>query len=693
MRRFRFLGLALSCLLAAGVVPDVRAQEKMPDDEEALRLRRVIMFTAGVAFYEHNGTVDGDAKVDIKFRTENINDLLKSMVVQDGGGGRISTATYPSREPIERLLGTFAIDLNGNPTLGDILNQVRGERVEIESPAKITGIILGVETKTRVVDEETVEKQYLNLLTDEGLRSIAMESVNRIKLLDAELNKELMQALTVLATQHSTDKKTVSLNFLGEGERNVRVGYIQESPIWKTSYRLVVGEDAPLLQGWAIVENTTEADWQNVQLTLVSGRPISFRMDLYEPLFMPRPLVEPELYASLRPPAYEDDLLDRRDNRREMADFKAKESAEESRAAMPAAPPGLAYAGRGAAQSADATKSEEKLNLSEGFASMAQAGDLGDLFQYVIESPVTLPRRQSAMIPIVNKSVEADKLSIYNVSVQPKHPLRGLRLKNTSGTHLMQGPITVFDDGAYAGDARIMDLPPSAERLISYALNLDVEVAREQKSAPDQITEIKIVRGTLSVSRKYEQTTEYTVKNSGKKKETVLIEHPINGGWELLKPTEPTERTRDMYRFSVDVEPGESTKLAVVEQRVLVNGYALTNLDDNTIIMYSSRPQASPELTKALQEVVKRKAVIAELVAERSRQEQLIRAVEQEQSRIRENMTRIPRESDLYARYIAKFTEQEDQVEDARAKINELQKKEQELRQELNNYLQNLTIG
>jgi hypothetical protein len=693
MRRFRFLGLALSCLLAAGVVPDVRAQEKMPDDEEALRLRRVIMFTAGVAFYEHNGTVDGDAKVDIKFRTENINDLLKSMVVQDGGGGRISTATYPSREPIERLLGTFAIDLNGNPTLGDILNQVRGERVEIESPAKITGIILGVETKTRVVDEETVEKQYLNLLTDEGLRSIAMESVNRIKLLDEELNKELMQALTVLATQHSTDKKTVSLNFLGEGERNVRVGYIQESPIWKTSYRLVVGEDAPLLQGWAIVENTTEADWQNVQLTLVSGRPISFRMDLYEPLFMPRPLVEPELYASLRPPAYEDDLLDRRDNRREMADFKAKESAEESRAAMPAAPPGLAYAGRGAAQSADATKSEEKLNLSEGFASMAQAGDLGDLFQYVIESPVTLPRRQSAMIPIVNKSVEADKLSIYNVSVQPKHPLRGLRLKNTSGTHLMQGPITVFDDGAYAGDARIMDLPPSAERLISYALNLDVEVAREQKSAPDQITEIKIVRGTLSVSRKYEQTTEYTVKNSGKKKETVLIEHPINGGWELLKPTEPTERTRDMYRFSVDVEPGESTKLAVVEQRVLVNGYALTNLDDNTIIMYSSRPQASPELTKALQEVVKRKAVIAELVAERSRQEQLIRAVEQEQSRIRENMTRIPRESDLYARYIAKFTEQEDQVEDARAKINELQKKEQELRQELNNYLQNLTIG
>jgi hypothetical protein len=693
MRRFRFLGLALSCLLAAGVVPNVRAQEKMPDDEEALRLRRVIMFTAGVAFYEHNGTVDGDAKVDIKFRTENINDLLKSMVVQDGGGGRISTATYPSREPIERLLGTFAIDLNGNPTLGDILNQVRGERVEIESPAKITGIILGVETKTRVVDEETVEKQYLNLLTDEGLRSIAMESVNRIKLLDAELNKELMQALTVLATQHSTDKKTVSLNFLGEGERNVRVGYIQESPIWKTSYRLVLGEDAPLLQGWAIVENTTEADWQNVQLTLVSGRPISFRMDLYEPLFMPRPLVEPELYASLRPPAYEGDLNDRHDNRREMAADEAMDNDVRSRFAAPAAPPGLAYGGRGQAQSADAAKSEEKFKMEQGFASMAQAGELGDLFQYVIESPVTLPRRQSAMIPIVNKSVEADKLSIYNVSVQPKHPLRGLRLTNTSGTHLMQGPITVFDDGAYAGDARIMDLPPSAERLISYALNLDVEVAREQKSAPDQITEIKIVRGTLSVSRKYEQTTEYTIKNSGKKKETVLIEHPINGGWTLLKPTEPSEKTRDMYRFSVEVEPGESTKLAVVEQRVLVNGYALTNLDDNTIIMYSSRPQASPELTKALQEVVKRKAVIAELVAERSRQEQLIRAVEQEQSRIRENMTRIPRESDLYARYIAKFTEQEDQVEAARAKINELQKKEQELRQELNDYLQNLTIG
>ncbi len=678
---------ALSVLLAGAPTP-AAAQ----DDEaaEALRLRRVIMFTAGVAFYEHRGEVDGDAKVNLRFRTENINDLLKSMVVQDTGGGRVSTATYPSREPIERLLGTFAIDLNNNPTLGAILNQVRGERIELESPTKLSGLILGVETKKRIVDDETIEREYLNLLTDEGLRSVPLDNVNRIKLLDDNLNRELLQALSVLATQHSTDKKTVTLNFTGDGQRDVRIGYIQESPIWKTTYRLVLGEgDGPLLQGWAIVENTTEDDWQDVQLTLVSGRPISFRMDLYEPLFMPRPLVEPELYASLRPQTYGTDLLPQADREAEMARQQNRREAFEGRARA-AAPPGAPRSGL----AADAAKAfaEEKMDLAGGVQSMAQAGEVGNLFQYVIETPVKLPRRQSALIPIVNEAIEAEKVSIFNANVQEKHPLRGLKLVNSTGTHLMQGPITVFDDGSYAGDARILDLPPTGERLLSYAMNLDVEVARQTQPAPDRITTIRIVRGTLHVTRKNEQTTRYTIKNSGKNNERLLIEHPFANNWELKQPTEPAEKTRDLYRFDVEVEAAASEDLAVVEERTLVSTLALTNLDDNTIVMYSSRPQASPELKAALQEVVRRKTEIAKKVNERQVHEQAIRAIEQEQGRIRENMTRIPRESDLYTRYITKFTEQEDEIEQARAAIRELQAQEQAMRQELNQFLQDLSV-
>ena len=182
--------------------------------------------------------------------------------------------------------------------------------MQVEAPTAITGTIVGVEKrKVKVGKDEAIEQEFLNLLTDQGLRSVNLETVSRIKLSDEKLNGELQQALAILATAHATDKKTVSLNFLGQGKRDVKVGYIQESPIWKTSYRLVLKDDEkPFLQGWAIVENTTEQDWNDVNLTLISGRPISFIMDLYQPLYVQRPEVKPELYAGLRPQIYDQDL-------------------------------------------------------------------------------------------------------------------------------------------------------------------------------------------------------------------------------------------------------------------------------------------------------------------------------------------------------------------------------------------------
>ncbi len=256
-------------------------------------------------------------------------------------------------------------------------------------------------------------------------------------------------------------------------------------------------DEKPFLQGWAIVENTTEQDWNDVNLTLVSGRPISFIMDLYQPLYAQRPVVQPELYASLRPQMYDQDLAAANEEFRKSAESKDAAPADRlarSRAGRMAG--GAFGAARGLAAPAapaagddlqlgvrvDAEKLAE-LNLAQGGQSLAQGGDVGELFQYTIATPVTLPRQQSAMLPIVNGSVEGTKVSIYNQSVHAKHPLNGLKLKNTTKLHLMQGPVTVFDGGAYAGDAKIEDLQPDTERLISYALDLDTEVAPETQGS------------------------------------------------------------------------------------------------------------------------------------------------------------------------------------------------------------------
>ena len=296
--------------------------------------------------------------------------------------------------------------------------------VEIDAPQPITGTIIGVEKrKVRIGKDETADVDFLNLLTDEGLRSVSLENVVRIKLLNEKLNKELRQALAVLATGHDTDKKTVTLHFLGEGKRAVRVGYIQEAPIWKTSYRLVLkDEDPPFLQGWAIVENTTEQDWNDVALTLVSGRPISFMMDLY----IRCSLIGRSSSRSCTPRSGRKPTIRTWPARTPIsAGWRMRRSPEgEGRMMMrkaAAAAPGMAMAAADRAYGAGQDRRDEQLamNLGQGGQSLAQAANVGELFKYEIDTPVTLPRHQSAMLPIVNDSVKGKKVSIYNPPCKP----------------------------------------------------------------------------------------------------------------------------------------------------------------------------------------------------------------------------------------------------------------------------------
>jgi hypothetical protein len=713
----RFLPLSFLCwVVLLGGTSNLEAQDAKPADaaasspeskaQESVPLKKVLMFTSGVGYFEHQGEVDGNAKVELRFNVDDINDLLKSMILEDRGGGKISTVTYDSRDPITKTLKTFPIDLTNNPTLADILNQVRGERVQVDSPTAITGTLLGVEKRRKEVGEnKSVEVELLNLLTDDGMRSLPMESIGRIKLLNPQLDKDFHQALAVLATGHNNDKKSVTLDFLGSGKRPVRVGYIQETPVWKTSYRLVLDEAGkPFLQGWAIVENTSEEDWNDVQLTLVSGRPISYRMDLYEPLYAERPLEQLELYASLRPQVYGQDLSESKVSEEKLA--RARNMAESRRsgkarsgmggmgggmfgqpteAAPAASPTPPAYADSDAAYPV----ADLVVPLS---GSAAQAGEVGELFQYAIETPVNLPRQKSAMLPIVNGTVEGEKLSIYNPAVQPKHPLNGLRLVNSTNLHLMQGPITVFDGATYAGDAKIEDLAPGAERLLSYALDLKTEVAPESKGHPDQVVSIKLVKGALQVTRKFVRETNYTVKNSDDKAKTVLIEQPFDASWKLVAPQEPTEKTRDLYRFAMKVEPGKPTKLAVIEEQVVQETLALSNLDDGAIVYFSNQKTDSPEVKAALLDVIKRKQSLQQVVQQREQLAARIAEITGEQERIRQNMGQLDRNSELYRRYVQKFGDQETAVEKMRADIEKLTAEEVRLRTSLDEHLLNLTL-
>ena len=694
----------------AADAPAVHAAAAAPSEESAqLPIGQVVLFSSGVGYFQREGQIDGDARVDLSFPVSDINDLIKSMVLRDLDGGHVAAVSYDSNAPVEKTLQSFAVNLSSNPTFGQVLNQARGEKVEVVlqqanagQPGTLTGSIMGVEAQQQPAGKDVlVNVEQLNLWCADGMRSVKLADVQRLRFLNPVMDNEVRKALETLTLSHDTQKKAVSLNFTGEGKRRVRVGYVIENPIWKTSYRLVLGkekEDKPFLQGWAVVENATDEDWKDVRMALVSGRPISFQMDLYTPLYVPRPTVVPELFASLRPVAYNGDL-----------GGKPGQGVATAPPPPPSAPaaglaaPANAYFARGIREGADGKGGDrakelglelaERMNLGTGGVStVATATKLGDYFQYALDGPVTLPRQKSALLPIVNKDVEGTRVSIYNERTQAKFPLLGLKFKNTSGLHLMQGPITVFEGSNYAGDARILDVEPNEERLISYAVDLGTEVNPVPSSDNGRLVQVKVVKGILHSQTKLRETKTYTVANRNDQERLVLIEHPVRNEFHLTDDTaKPAETASDVYRFELKVPAGKTVTQAVTEERVLNEQIQLASSNDDQIRFFLNATVAGPKVKEGLKQALDLRYALAKTQRDRAELERQLKDVTDDQVRMRANLKEMPPTAAAYKRYLDKFDQQETQIEKFQADIKKLQDQEHQQQKEFEDFLANLS--
>ena len=660
------------------------------------------LFSSGVGYFQREGEIDGSTRVDLTFPVQDINDLLKSMVLQDLGGGHIDAVSYESHDPIDKTLKSFAIDLTRNPTFGQILNQARGEKIEVvqqqaaNQPGTLTGTVVGVEKQKQPAGKDAfIENEVLNMWCAEGLRSVKLTEVQRLRFLNPVMETEFRKALDVLSLSHDTQKKAVSLSFVGEGKRPVRVGYVVESPIWKTSYRLVLKEDGkPYLQGWAVVENPSDEDWKDVRMALISGRPISFQMDLYQPLYVARPVVVPELFASLTPRTYESAME------------KDKAHASES-LPPPAAGPGGFGLGKGdektlalqeqsrrlAEKGAISQQDLQKnLDIRQGVNNAASAAQLGDFFQYKIEHPVNLARQKSAMLPIVGRDIEGAKVSIYNQGTHPKFPLLGLKFKNTSGMNLMQGPITVFENNTYAGDSRILDLQPNEERLLSYAIDLGTEVEAINPTNTGKVTKVKVNKGILYTTSLVHEGKTYKAKNRSQTDRLLIVEHPYRPEFHLVSSQKPSEQARDVYRFEVKVPAGKNGELEVAEERDVVSTVQLTNSDDQTIRQFLTMPVTSEKVKAALQKAIELRTTWAKTQQDLAQVQKQLKDITDDQGRLRANMKELPQSSPIYKKYLEKFEKQEGEIEEMQATIKKLQDTEHAQRQTFDNYLGNLDV-
>lgn len=664
----------------------------------SLPITRVTLYTSGVGYFERGGEVQGDARLTLYFPVGQVNDVLKSLVLLDGGGGAISPVTYAAQDPVHKALQAFSLDIGDDPDRATLLGRMRGVAVTVatDNTGPLSGIIAGVETQTVYLADGggTTERPLLTLLAGDALHTVPLDSVRSLQINDAALADEFRQALAAVASGRDAGKRPVTLTFKAQKDqeyRTVQIGYLLEAPAWQTSYRLVLGE-TPRLQGWALVQNTGQDDWTDTHLSLVSGRPISFIQDLYTPLYVHRPTVQPRIPASPTPQTYASDMMEERGGAME-------EPVAAGAAYMLAAPAPAPLARARKVSTASSLEGGAMPGQTAQQSVAATGASLGaSLFAYHIDVPVSVPRQQSAMIPFVAAPAEAERVAVYNSRVQSDHPLTGLRLKNTTGLHLMGGPLTVFDtqgdsDAAgYVGDALMDDTEAGQTRLLTYAIDLAVDADAKRDSQTGSVTEVRITEGALRVRQTYQQTAVYTFKNNGTQARTVVIEYPIQPEWDLLEPAAPSERTASHYRFDLPL-PGKTTAaLTVQTERQAWESLSLLDAPLDRFLFYGGSGAVSAPVRAALEAVRARRASAADLEIRATELKAQLEAITKGQERIRKNMEALDHKSDLYRRYVGELDKQETQIGALTAARDARQEELTAARADLRRYLAGLSL-
>ncbi|VTU01321.1 Uncharacterized protein OS=Pirellula staleyi (strain ATCC 27377 / DSM 6068 / ICPB 4128) GN=Psta_1627 PE=4 SV=1: DUF4139: DUF4139 [Gemmataceae bacterium] len=729
-------GALLTALLF--LAPAVRGEPDKPTKPNDVKVvpvadlpvTRIVLFNAGIGYFHREGEVTGDARVDLRFDEADVNDLLKSLVLSDAGGGKPKAVTYDNRLPVEYALKGFAVDVTENPSMGQLLHQVRGEKIEVadKSGTTLTGQIVSVEKPQAGPAAAAAPDEKINLLTDDGLQTVELKQVKKLKFVRPELQAEFRKALEVLAASRGDNKKTVSVAFGGNGKRRVAVGYVTEAPLWKTSYRLKIDEKGAVrLMAWATIENTTDEDWKDVKVSLVSGRPMTFQMDMYDPLFVPRPTVEPELFASLRPPMYQGNLNPTgmgmgvgRNPGQGFGGFAGNQGNQPLEAPLlqngqfgngqfgnhggqfgiqggfanpapylPRVPrPDVRtlygqrltfeeYLGRSrgtAPPAADPERPPAKTirdPLDKNSGALA-APDATEVFEVKIDGPVTLPRQKSALVPILDQEVTGSRVSIYNPTVLAKHPLLGLRFKNAAAAPLTQGPVAVYDGGTFAGDARMPDVQKSEERLISYAVDVATEVVATARPRQGAVEVVKVTPGWIESTSRWKWRTEYVIRNRDTRDRTVLIEHPRVSERKLVSPAKAAEVTRSFTRFEVPVKAGARETLEVVEEGESGESFVLDAASGTTLLHYSKLDATKPAVRAVLAKLLEIRGSIEAAKSGIEAEQVALKEIGDDQDRIRKNIERAPKESEAYKRYVKKFDDQETEIEKRQAKVKEL---------------------
>lgn len=634
-----------------------------------LPVREVILYKNGVGYIERGGALPAGASARLDFQSSEMNDVLKSLTVRDASGGTVNGIRYDSAEPVEKKLAAYPFHLGEGQALSALLDQMKGATVEVQMGS---GVVAGVVTGGRELKGANgTDKEQLLLLTGDGvLRTIDLEGVTSLKFTDPELQRQLTEYLAALTASRSQEKKSVYLDSSNDRARTLSVSYLIPAPIWKSTYRLLFdAAGAATLEGWAIVDNMTGEDWTGVRLALVSGRPVSFISQLYSPRYVTRQTVDDQDVVAAVPRRFGGNI--------------GAGSGGVIGGIAGGVPGGV---GGGVSESRVMAMETAPSSIPNDI----QTREAGELFEYRFGSPVTVKKNESAMLPFLQTKVGARKLLIWTSGV---HPMNAAELTNSTGKTLDAGPVTVFDDGSYAGEALVDVVKQGDKRLVGFAIDQGTRIENRVESEREVAQEVRLNRGVLTVRSALKMTTTYTIKNVDAKDKRLIIEHPLRTNTKITS-AQPTETTTTARRFEIALKAKSDEKFVVTEEALLTTTHQVSSLTPDALLIYQ-RGKISDAGRRALEDIAARKQAIAQTGTDLASIDRQLAEIAQDQQRLRENigsLSNIAAQQDQVQRYAKQLSDQETAIAGLRDRQASLRRQRDSQQADLNAVIEKLSF-
>ncbi|MDF3075964.1 MAG: hypothetical protein K0S54_3631, partial [Alphaproteobacteria bacterium] len=579
----------------------------LPAAAQELSLKRVMLSSGGIGYFEHEAEVDGNAELKLNVRLDQVDDVLKSLVVYDDRGG-IGGVSLPGKEPLTEAFRGLPFSQEALGSLATLVQALQGAEITVSGPRVLSGRVVAVtpEITTSGNGLETRQRHRVSVLTVDGvMQQFVLEEAQDLQFNDPALRRQIGEALAAVRENRARDSRTVTVSLRGTGKRIVRAAYVVSVPVWKAAYRVTlpadVGATRAGMQGWAVLENMTGADWSNVELTLVSGSPVTFRQALYEAYYVNRPEVPVEVVGRILP---------RPDQGGVLADMVAQEQDQRRQRGGPMPPP-AAPPPAGAFAKGEAMASRAPLPAQvAGAVDVAASAESFTQVSFRFPQPISIGAGRTLSVPIIDRELPVRRLALYQPETNARHPLAAIELRNDGTTGLPPGVLTIYERGAatgqaaYVGDARLSGLPVGDKRLLSYALDTRTIVEREVDQTR-RIAKGSILNGVFRYTTALTQTVSWRVKPPANEGRNMLFEHAGAAGWTVLRPDPKiVEISENRFRVPATIPAGTQTKVELVMERPVEESISLVSAASEIIAAFARNTELDKPTRDAFARIV-----------------------------------------------------------------------------------------